>query len=88
MVGLWPAVRYLERRDNAANVSLVTMALAGLAIMNVFGLRGRPHWTNQPDVGLLLAAVVVYLVWLATYSSVSVENKRGWATLFGWKDER
>ncbi|MDF1542976.1 MAG: hypothetical protein P1P71_07635 [Anaerosomatales bacterium] len=82
------SVRYLERRDNAANVSLVTMSITGLAIMDVFRLPGSPHWLNQPTAALLLAAVAVYLVWLATYSSVPIEVKRGWTILLGGKDER
>ena len=72
---------YLERRNYSANVSLVTMGGTGLAIMDVFGLPDSPHWTNQPDAGLLLAAVAVYLIWLATYSAVPREVRRGWAAL-------
>jgi len=82
------SVLYLERRDNAANVSLVTMAGLGLAIMDVFKLPGSPYWTNQPNAGLVVAAVAVYLVWLATYSSVPIEVKRGWARILTRKDER
>jgi hypothetical protein len=70
-------VLYLERRDNAASISLVTMAGLGLAIMDVFKLPGSPYWTNQPNAGLVLAAVAVYLVWLATYASVPDEVKAG-----------
>lgn len=81
-------IRFLERRDNAANVSLVTMAVLGLAIMDVFRLPGSPHWMNQPNAGLLLAAVAVYLVWLATYSAVPVEVRRGWTSLLERKDVR
>lgn len=81
-------VLYLERRDNAANVSLVTMSGLGLAIMDVFGLPGAPYWTRQPDAGIALAAVAVYLVWVATYSSVPDEVKRGWARLLGGKGGR
>ncbi len=76
---------YVERRDNAANVSLVTMSGLGLALMDVLSLPGRPHWTNQPSAGLLLAAIAVYLVWLATYANVPREVKEGWAELIGWK---
>jgi len=82
------SVLYLERRDNAASVSLVTMAGLGLAIMDVFKLPGSPYWTNQPNAGLVLAAVAVYLVWLATYSSVPDEVKRGWTRILTRKDER
>ena len=82
------SVLYLERRDNAASVSLVTMAGFGLAIMDVFKLPGSPHWTNQPNAGLALAAVAVYLVWLATYSNVPGEVKRGWTRILTRKDER
>lgn len=82
------SVLYLERRDNAANVSLVTMAGLGLAIMDVFKLPGDPYWTNQPNAGLVLAAIAVYLVWLATYSSVPGEVKRGWVRILTRKDER
>ena len=78
-------VGYVERRDNAANVSLVTMSGLGLALMDVLSLPGRPHWTNQPSAGLLLAAIAVYLVWLATYANVPREVKEGWAELIGWK---
>ncbi len=81
-------VRYLERRDNAANVSLVTMSILGLAIMDVFRLPGSPYWTNQPNAGILLAAVAVYLVWLATYSSVPIEVRRGWTQLLEQKGGR
>ena len=86
--GVRRRVLYLERRDNAANVSLVTMAGLGLAIMDVFKLPGSPYWTNQPNAGLVVAAVAVYLVWLATYSSVPDEVKRGWARILTRKDER
>jgi hypothetical protein len=82
------SVLYLERRDNAANISLVTTAGLGLAIMDVFKLPGSPYWTNQPNAGLVLAAVAVYLVWLATYSSVPDEVKRGWTQVLTRKDER
>ncbi len=81
-------VLYLERRDYTANTSLVTMALTGLAIMDVFRLPGAPYWTNQPSAGLVLAAIAVYLVWLSTYASVPGEAKRGWAGLLGRKDGR
>jgi hypothetical protein len=80
------SVLYLERRDNAANVSLLTMAGLGLAIMDVFKLPGSPYWTNQPSAGLAIAAVAVYLVWLATYSSDPEEIKRGWAQILRRKD--
>jgi len=81
-------VLYLERRDYSANTALVTMALTGLAIMDVFRLPGAPHWTNQPSAGLVLAAIAVYLVWLSTHASVPDEVKRGWARLMGRKDGR
>lgn len=81
-------VLYLERRDYSANTALVTMALTGLAIMDVFRLPGAPYWTNQPRAGLVLAAIAVYLVWLSTHASVPDEVKRGWARLTGRKDGR
>ncbi len=80
--------RLLERRDNSANTALIAMAVLGLAIMDVFRLPGAPHWTNQPDAGLMLAGVAVYLVWLATYARVPVEVRAGWAGLFGRKETR
>jgi len=76
---------YLERRDNAANVSLVTMAGTGLAVMDVFKLPGAPHWLNQPSAGLVLAAIAVYLVWLATHARIPAEVKAGWKDLLGMK---
>lgn len=78
----------MERRDNAPNVSLVTMSLLGLGIMDVLGLPGRPQWTNQPEAGLLVAVVAVYLVWPATYALVPDEVRRGWAKLLGGKGGR
>jgi hypothetical protein len=76
---------YLERRDNAANVSLVTMAGTGLAVMDVFKLPGAPYWLNQPNAGLVLAAVAVYLIWLATHARIPAEVKAGWKDLLGPK---
>ncbi len=76
---------YLERRDNAANVSLVTMAGAGLAVMDVFRLPGAPYWLNQPNAGLVLAAIAVFLVWLATHARIPAEVKAGWKDLLGSK---
>lgn len=81
-------VLLVERRDNAASISFVAMALLGLGIMDVFGLPGYPHWTNQPEAGLLLAAVAVYLVWLATYARIPDEVRRGWSALLERKDVR
>lgn len=81
-------VLYLERRDYTANTALVIMAIAGLAIMDVFRLPGSPHWTHQPAAGLVLAAIAIYLVWVSTYASIPDEVKRGWASLFERKDRR
>lgn len=78
-------VRFLERRDNSANTAFLAMAVLGLAIMDVFKLPGAPHWTNQPDAGLMLAGVAVYLVWLATYARIPREVKQGWSELLGRK---
>lgn len=76
---------YRERLKAGANTSLVVAAILGLSIMDVFRLPGAPYWTNQPDAGLSLAAVAVYLVWLASHANVPKEIKAGWREMLGSK---
>jgi hypothetical protein len=87
-VGAPRRVLYLERRDHTANTALVVMAIAGLAIMDVFRLPGSPYWTNQPIAGSVLVAVAMYLVWVSTYSSIPTELRQGWVGLLKGKGGR
>lgn len=74
---------YLSRRKAVASPSLVIMAILGLSFMDVFRLPGAPHWTNQPDAGLSLAAVAVYLVWLSSHANIPAEIRTGWRAALG-----
>jgi hypothetical protein len=78
---------YRERRHNSTNTAFIATALIGLAALDVVRLPGAPYWIDQPRASFALAAVAVYLTWLAFASDIPVEVAAGWRGMLGKRQE-